>query len=336
MLILSKELPPTVGGAGIVAHTIYRSLQRKGIDVDISAISHPNKYINLFITLKYILQSFAFKSIILNDLYFKKVWLTLFRGYLSGNAIVYLHGSEPEFLMNNSAYKKRFLRLCSNSKSVVAVSSYMKQKFLASIDTESIKKKLEGKIRIISNGIDTDIFNYKGRDFASSPLIIVSAGRLVREKGFYTKADLIKELIEVHKLNVRWHIAGTGPDSGLIKKYIEDCHLIPYVTFHGALNQSKLANLYNQSHVFLLLSELKESLGLVYMEASCCGCYSIGLNRYGVKEAIVDNKTGNLVDNTSNAIKLILDRNHSPTSISSYATKHFSSDIMYKKLKALF
>jgi len=309
IIILSKELPPQVGGAGIVAETLYNGLKLKHVDVEISKISNDKGSTKVYSTLtvsRFIILSLFYKTIVLNDLYFKKVWLKLFRGYFAKRCIVYLHGSEPEFLIQDKAYKTHFLRLCINSKRIIAVSCFMKQKLLDAIDDDVVKKNIEAKISIIRNGIDMSIFYNQNFEVPSNPLVIVSASRLVKEKGFFTKANIIKELIEKHSLNIKWHIAGSGPDSDLITNYIDELGLSSYVVFHGAITQQKLADLYNQGHIFLLLSELRESLGLVYMEASSCGCFSIGYERYGVKEAIINDVSGKLVSDQQECITAIV------------------------------
>ena len=335
LLILSKELPPEVGGAGIVADTIYKGLKQKGIDVVVSKLNKEGKILKVLITFKYILLSFNFSTVLLNDLYFKKVWMILFRGRLSSRCLIYLHGSEPEFLILNDKYRKLFFRLCLNSKRVVAVSHYMRQKFLASIDDKKLKSQLEKKIVVIRNGVDTTLFNNQRKRSLKKSLNFVTASRLVKEKGYLSIAKQLKRIIEVSKKELIWHIAGAGPDEILIKNIIEAHELTPYVKFHGALKQNELADLYNQCDVFILLSELKESLGLVYMEASCCGCYSIGFNSYGVKEAIIHKGTGNLINSVDDLYDILEKVDFEPYNVSELAKKTYSSSIMLQKVEQL-
>lgn len=338
ILILSKELPPEVGGAGIVAETLYNGLKLNKVDVVISKIpTHKGlaQVYSKFVILKFLILSLFYKTIVLNDLFFKKVWLTLFQGYVAKRCVIYLHGSEPEFLIKDEAYRVKFLRLCRNCKHIIAVSNFMKQKLLDAIEDESDKKSIEAKISVIRNGIDTSIFYNQSIEVPSTPLIIVSASRLVKEKGFFTKAHIVKDLIYIHDVNVHWHIAGCGPDSAEIQDYINELNLASHVTFHGALEQHALADLYNHSHVFLLLSELQESLGLVYMEASCCGCYSIGKNLYGVKEAILEGQTGTLVNSNDEVISIIHSLRVCQLEIANTSCRAFSSHLMTQEIEKL-
>jgi L-malate glycosyltransferase len=335
LLILSKELPPIVGGAGIVAETLYNGLSRKGVDVFLSKFPQEKILLDSIITFKFVLLSFKFKTIILNDLYFKKVWIKLFRGFFSKRCLIYLHGSEPEFLLTNDKYRKQFIRLCLNAKRVVAVSDYMREKFLYSIDDEKTRLLLEKNITVIRNGVDTTIFNNLRKLPLNDSFIFITAGRLVKEKGYLSVAKQLKRIINVSGKRLLWHIAGSGPDEAFIKNSIKELGLNPYVKFHGAIEQKKLAHLYNHSRVFILLSELEESLGLVYMEASCCGCYSIGLNQFGVREAIINDETGSLVESAGDIVGLLEKNKINRITISEIAQRKFSLDEMCSKIELL-
>lgn len=325
VLILSKEVPPKVGGAGVVALALLNALLSRGVDAKLSVLCCGYK--SYLFTLAYAVYSLFFDLIILNDLYFKKVWVSIFRGRYSSKCIVYLHGSEPEFLLDDARYRKRFLQLCSNSYKIIAVSHYMKRKFMESLSEEE-STLIESKIEVIHNGIDTGIFSVASTKRKSGVINVVTASRIIREKGYFNKAEIIR-LLKLYGISVKWHIAGDGPDLMSIKSYIESIGISQDVEYYGALTQPELAELYKKCDVFMLLSDLKESLGLVYMEASCCGCIAIGRNQYGVTEAIVDSKTGYLVDNDSEVIKVFSEiasgKSMQRQVISSFASQKFSS-----------
>ncbi|WP_297481105.1 glycosyltransferase family 4 protein [uncultured Photobacterium sp.] len=333
IIIFSKEYPPEVGGAGVIAKTIYDGLSKVG-DIKVSLVRLHNILDKCLFPL-FFMNFLRADYIILNDLFSKKFWIKFLKLSLSRKCIIYLHGSEPEYLVNDIRYRKDFLNLCLYSKIVISVSDYMKIKFIESIpDDFEGKDKIISKIVIIKNGIDTGIFyNDINLKRCSNKLLITTTSRIIKEKGYIRMADIIKIYISKYSEEVEWSIVGDGKDIDLIKNYCKEIDIYKFTTFHGVLSHKLLFKLYNRSHAFLLLSELKESLGLVYMEASSCGAFSLGYNRYGVKEAIVNNISGKLINNESNdEIAFILNDIYCENKISNIEPDFFSKDNMLIKL----
>ena len=59
--------------------------------------------------------------------------------------------------------------------------------------------------------------------------------------------------------------------------------------------RNKLKYYYSSADLFVLLSEFRESFGLVYLEANACGCPAMGLDYGGVSEVICT-ENGILID----------------------------------------
>ncbi|WP_239421370.1 glycosyltransferase family 4 protein [Pseudoalteromonas sp. Of11M-6] len=328
--LLSHEQPPMLGGAGVVAQTIFTGLRALGLNITKSvAATHfasPFARVAGFF--------FAFRAllsdvIIINDLYYKKLWLTLFRGYCCSRCIIYLHGSEPEFLIQDARYRDTFLNMCIKAQKVVAVSDYMKQKLLDSIADEKIKTLVAQNTVVIRNGIDTECFQLQPEVEVVRPLTLVTASRIVEEKGYIEVAQQIVKIREILDIPIRWNIVGDGPFRAELESYIKTLGLSEQVHFLGRLNHRQLATTYNQADIFVLLSNLQESLGLVFMEASSCGCWSIGYNRFGAKEAIIAGQTGNFIDSPEALPNAIANYYHDSTvtrtQISVCARSHFSA-----------
>ncbi len=64
----------------------------------------------------------------------------------------------------------------------------------------------------------------------------------------------------------------------------------------GNVERKKLKYVYSDASVFLLLSDYDEAHPLVYMEAALCGLPSIAWNKGGCPEAIINGKTGILIN----------------------------------------
>ncbi|OUR82258.1 hypothetical protein A9Q75_05945 [Colwellia psychrerythraea] len=344
VLILSQEQPPVVGGAGIIAKQLFDTLTVRGWDVFINK-PHANfpRIIILFLSFLNVLKSKKYHRVIINDLFYKKIFCLLIKLYKPKNTLIYLHGSEPEFLLNSPFYKGRFIILCLESKKIIAVSDYMKEKFLTNLLAHPNYSEIEKKIVVIKNGVDTKLFHngvdtklFHNKEIPPKNFInIATCCRLEWGKGFEDMTSVVLKLLDKN-INCHWYIAGEGKDSKSIKAYITEKNIIDNVTFLGVLTPIEVAGLFNICHFMLLLSNFKESLGLAYMEASCCGCYSIGRNSYGVKEAIINGETGALVNSVDDAFNVILTDKPEPQSIALSAIKAFSYNAMYQRLEHLF
>ncbi|TMO46495.1 glycosyltransferase family 4 protein [Pseudoalteromonas ruthenica] len=337
VFMLSHEQPPMLGGAGVVAHTVYTGLQAQGVNIKKSAAAVSfSPFIARVIGFFYAIYALCSDVIILNDLYYKKVWLTLFKGRCCKRCIIYLHGSEPEFLLNDSRYHRAFIRMCVSAKKVVAVSDYMQHKLFDCITDENDKAALANNIQVVRNGIDTNCFALQSAKDNTRPFTFITASRVVKEKGFSEVAHELAKLKQQGE-QFQWHIAGDGPYLQELKEQVRALGLTSQVQFLGRLSQTQLADAFNQADVFVLLSNLQESLGLVFMEASSCGCWSIGYNRYGAKEAILPGETGQLINAPSELADAVFNfrRDHNVTraTISAKAQTCFSSNATVDQLR---
>jgi len=82
------------------------------------------------------------------------------------------------------------------------------------------------------------------------------------------------------------------------------------ILFKGKVPRDELYKYYKCADIFWLISKYKESFGLVYLEAQAYGCPAIGVNKYGVKEAINNGKTGFLVDSVNDSLKIFIDKKY--------------------------
>jgi phosphatidylinositol alpha-1,6-mannosyltransferase len=97
-------------------------------------------------------------------------------------------------------------------------------------------------------------------------------------------------------------IAGDGPHAAVLKRLASELGVGDCVRFLGRIQAEDLPGLYAASDVFVMPSRLRDSdndvegFGIVYVEASACERPVIGGRSGGVEDAIVDGKTGLLVD----------------------------------------
>ncbi len=125
--------------------------------------------------------------------------------------------------------------------------------------------------------------------------IVLAAGRLAPEKNlpFIMRAfKLVKKRVP----NAHLAIVGAGHILKELKAEVKRLGLEECTTMTGMVPRDELMKWYSTSEVSVLFSWV-EALGLVLLEAMTQGTPSVGYNGCGIKDVIVDGKTGFLVNN---------------------------------------
>ena len=171
---------------------------------------------------------------------------------------------------------------------VLPVSSFTK-KTLSSVNISTKKLILPPAITVPSK------VNVK-KKFPS----LLSVGRLITRKGQLNVIKLIPRLL-IKYPNLKYNIIGSGPDGDSIADLIAELGLEKSVFLHQNISNNDLPNFYSSSSIFVLptdqLNELDvEGFGIVFLEAGSYSLPVIGGKTGGVVDAIIDNKTGFLVE----------------------------------------
>jgi glycosyltransferase involved in cell wall biosynthesis len=91
------------------------------------------------------------------------------------------------------------------------------------------------------------------------------AGRLIGYKGWQY---IVRAASRLHDRNIRFLIAGEGPDAGKLKNLVEQMNLEDSVILLGYTD--RMVDFYRLIDVLVIASE-RESFGLVQIEAQACG-----------------------------------------------------------------
>lgn len=160
------------------------------------------------------------------------------------------------------------------------------------------------QITVIPNATNPDIFypdpapSLNERLDADDRPVVLSAGRLVRKKGFDTALRTIR-LVAEDIPDVLLLIAGEGPEAHSLKQLARDLQIEEHVRFLGSVSQQKLRRYYSLADVFMMVGREDpddiEGFGLVYLEANACGTPTLGARVGGVPDAVWDGETGLLV-----------------------------------------
>ncbi len=146
---------------------------------------------------------------------------------------------------------------------------------------------------IRGSGVDLTQYNHLPEP-DTSPLIVIMAARLLRDKGVIEYIEAA-QILRAKKVNARFWLAGR-PDSGnpssidekQLKKWVEaqDIEYLGYC--------EDIPRLFSQAHLVVLPS-YREGLPRVLAEAAACGRAVITTDVPGCRAAIIPNKTGLLV-----------------------------------------
>ena len=179
------------------------------------------------------------------------------------------------------------------TKGEIAKISNQPQKFLQiapGIDTQHFASK-------IARGDLIEKYRLDGRR------VIVSVGRLVHRKGQDELVKAMPKILEQFPDAILLFV-GEGPIKQMLFNSAKQLGVLPKVVFAGRVSHHDLPDYICLGEIFAMpvrsrFSGLEvEGLGIVYLEASACGLPVIVGNSGGAVDAVLDKKTGLLVDGT--------------------------------------
>jgi len=213
--------------------------------------------------------------------------------------ITTFHGSDitqdDKFSYNQAHRQIVFQR----STKIIAVSKFVEKKLIE-------KGCLKEKIIQVYTGIDCEFFSAK--QVKPSVPTVLFVGRLIKQKGCNYLLKAMKDITLKHP-QVQVVIAGDGIE----RKALEAMASIQTnIKFVGAQTTEQIKDLMAKAWILCAPSiRMKrgneEGLGMVFLESQAMGTPVISFDTGGVSEAVVDGKTGFLVDekDTSALIKKI-------------------------------
>lgn len=203
-----------------------------------------------------------------------------------------VHGGDV-FSFNNRVTTPLKIRAIRAATRIVVNSSATKSK-LAELapDAQTI---------VVPMGVDLESFS-RGST-ASDALRVLFVGRLSEEKGV---ADLITALGDLNTRGVAFEarIVGSGPREEELRAQAAAAGLADRIQFTGWVNRSDIVAQYEWADVFVgpsitADSGWVEALGVVFIEASAASIPVITTDSGGMRDVVLDGKTGLIVPEKS-------------------------------------
>lgn len=184
---------------------------------------------------------------------------------------------------------------------IISVSNYTKDLMLKNYNSFYKETFDEGKVKVITNGIDLSQFSEI--EIGNKQRQIVFVGAVKQRKGIIESLIALDSYKNKFGGDFKYVIVGSYDKEDKyfrkINEKIKEFNLLDDVEFTGFVSDEKLKEIYSKSSLFLMLpigQSLVEGFGLVYLEAGAYGIPTIGSRDSGASDAIVDGITGYLVD----------------------------------------
>ncbi len=158
----------------------------------------------------------------------------------------------------------------------------------------------DSKLDIVPNGVNiADLRNghpkemlsaYRAKYAAPEEVIVFTISRLVHEKGIHWLVNAAPRIL-TECPQVRFIIAGTGPEADNLKQQAESLGVAGRVKFTGFISDEDRNHLYKVSTCAVFPS-LYEPFGIVALEAMALGCPVVVSDVGGLTEVVTHTETG--------------------------------------------
>lgn len=329
VLIMSFDIAPyTPGGIGTVSLEHVRFYKKKGFDVCVlgpkkSNIVFPVTGIQYFglplkgnlrklflccFHLPFILIKYRIAFVVAIQGTYAGILASLIKILFRIPFFVLAHGNDFIRFQKSALIKFLLKKIFCYSNCVFSNSKFIKTKLIQFGVSES-------KIETIFCGVDTEAFQladsreiarfYKKFGISDDDFLLITVSRLDKRKGHIETLKAIKHIKdnspEVGE-RIRYIIVGNGPNLSSIAAEISTNKLSRQVELAGYIKSEELAIYLSAADAFIMPNKYLENdgsiegFGIVFLEAAACGTCSIGGKSGGTSDAIVDGKTGFLVD----------------------------------------
>ncbi len=217
---------------------------------------------------------------------------------------------------------------------VIAVSDALKRR-MVELGVEA------GKIAVVRNGIDREVFHPRDRTEARRKLGLDAQSRIVITVAALVPLKGIDRLVDAMALTraARLYVIGEGPQRATLQSRIARNNLTDRVLLVGSKSQAELAEWYSAADLFCLASH-REGCPNAVIEALACGLPVVAADVGGVGELISKPAYGRVVssptaENLAAEIEAALEANWNRNEISAYGGARSWADVAEEAMRFL-
>jgi glycosyltransferase involved in cell wall biosynthesis len=350
ILFLTRSYPPTIGGMEALSFNLVNGFKKINKETYLIANTKGKKFLPVFLPYSFfkaicLIKKNKIEYLHLSDALLSPIgsWLKKLTGVLvSAN----VHGLDLTF--DNNLYQRIIPFYLKKIDLIICNSRATKQ--------ECLKRGVDPKkCVVIPCGVNPEEFRVENqnkvrentRAFLSKQLslnlkdkkILLTVGRLVKRKGHqWFIANVMPKLPK----DTIYLIAGDGEEKENIARTITKLGLEKRVFLLGRISDELKKDLYNSSDLFIMpninIKGDMEGFGIVAIEAGSAGLETIASNTEGIRDAIINGKTGWLVEtgNSKDFVDKINGQRIKKETITKNVWENFSWEKIVEKYKKLF
>ena len=304
ILFITRNYPPKVGGLEEYSYNLIKEFETHEITFKIT-LSKSKKHLLWFFPYSffkalYVIRKYSVQHVHLCDGLLSPVGLLL-KGLTGATVTATVHGLDITY--EHPAYQKFIPRCIEKLDRIVCVSCSTRDEVLERT------RLLPHDCIVIPNGIRPngmylsqpkkelrrEFENLTGFSL-SNRKILLTIGHLVKRKGV---GWFIKKVMPSLREEYLYLVAGDGPEKDGIKQAMKQYYLEKDVVLLGEATGQVRNILYNVSDIFIMpnitIPNDVEGFGIVAIEAGSCGLPVVASNIQGMKDAVIDGKTGFLI-----------------------------------------
>jgi phosphatidylinositol alpha-1,6-mannosyltransferase len=162
------------------------------------------------------------------------------------------------------------------------------------------------RITVCPPGVDDSFFQERPASQEGAPLRLLTVARL----SVHTRRKNVDGVLEAlallgAELDVRYVVVGDGDDRARLEAKARELGMAERVRFTGSVDAQGLRDAYGDADLMVLAAKATasdvEGFGMVYIEAAAAGVPSICSRQGGAIDAVLDGRTGILIDDSSPA-----------------------------------
>jgi colanic acid/amylovoran biosynthesis glycosyltransferase len=205
--------------------------------------------------------------------------------------VVHFHGHDAYSRLVLDRYQQRYKEMFAYCSAIIAVSRHM---------VDQLIKLGAPREKIFYNAYGVDVAKFKQTSLLTCPLQVIAVGRFVEKKAPYLTILAFKKVLDALP-DARLVMIGDGVLHDVCRKIITSLHIEHAVILTGVMNHDQVAQLIQQSRVFVqhsLVPKSGDSEGtpVSVLEAGASGLPVVSTRHAGIIDAVIHGKTGFLVD----------------------------------------